>query len=129
VRSSFGAATTSNTRYWLDTVPTAWAVLGIVIVGVIAALIISYRRFGRARFGLFAALSLPAVVAPLWYEVLRNHSQIHVSFVYANIPAALGIVLGAAILAAGPSETATSFRARAHLRPGAAGGWLPHPEA
>jgi hypothetical protein len=55
----------------------------------------------------------------LWYEVLRNHSQIHASFVYANIPAALGIILAAALFAASqtgqtamPAESRTTSAAR-----------------
>jgi len=54
------------------------------------------------RLALFGMLCPPAVVAPLWYEALRNHSQVHAPFTYANVPATLGIILAAALFVATP---------------------------
>lgn len=108
---SLGATTNANVRYWLDDVPTARAALVVVAVSVVAALVLSYRRFGLQRLALFGMLCLPAVVAPLWYEALRNHSQIHRAFTYTNVPAALGIILAAALFAAAPlGQTATTVK-------------------
>lgn len=97
---SLGVTTNENVRYWLDDVPTSWAVLAAATIATIVALIVSYWRFGAHRLVLFSVLSAPAVIAPLWYEALRNHSQIHTGFTYANVPATLGVVLGAALFAA-----------------------------
>ena len=34
----------------------------------------------------------------IWFEMLRNHSQIHVWFTYRSIPLALGIVAAALVI-------------------------------
>jgi hypothetical protein len=100
VSNDFGASTRANLRYWLDTISTAWAVVLVTIVVVVAALIVAYRRLGPAGLALFGMLSLPALFAPLFYELLRNFSQIHVTKAYTNIPVAVGVVLAAALFAA-----------------------------
>ena len=100
VSNDFGASTRANLEYWLDTISTAWAVVLVTIVVVVAALIVAYRRLGPAGLALFGMLSLPALFAPLFYELLRNFSQIHVTKAYTNIPVAVGVVLAAALFAA-----------------------------
>ena len=100
VSNEFGASTRANVRYWLDTISTAWAVVLVVIVVVVATLIVGYRRLGPAGLALFGMLALPALFAPLFYELLRNFSQIHVTKAYSNIPVAVGVVLGAALFTA-----------------------------
>ena len=117
----FRAATSSAPRrertseYWLDTISTAWAVVLVVIVVVVATLIVGYRRLGPAGLALFGMLALPALFAPLFYELLRNFSQIHVTKAYSNIPVAVGVVLGAALFTATvsspPSEPRQPFTA------------------
>ena len=100
VSNEFGASTRANLDYWLDAISTAWAVVLVVIVVVVATLIVGYRRQGRAGLALFGMLALPALFAPLFYELLRNFSQIHVTKAYSNIPVAVGVVLGAALFTA-----------------------------
>jgi hypothetical protein len=100
VSDEFGASTSANLEYWLDTISTAWAVVLAVIVAVGVALIVAYRRSGRASLALFGMMCLPALFAPLFYELLRNFSQIHVTKAYTNIPVAVGVVLAAALFTA-----------------------------
>lgn len=100
VRDEFGASTRANLDYWLDHISTAWAVLFTVIIVVAATLIVGYRRLGQSALLLFGMLALPALFAPLFYELLRNFSQIHVTKAYSNIPVAVGVVLAAAVFTA-----------------------------
>ena len=41
-------------------------------------------------------------MVPAWYEVLSNHSQVHAFFTYRSVPAAVGVVVAASVLAAVP---------------------------
>ena len=100
VRPGFGPSTQTNLEYWLTEISTAWAVLLIAVVVVLGALVVAYRRFGPSRLALFALLALPACFAPLWYELVRNHSQIHPGKAHVSIPVAVGVVVGAALFAA-----------------------------
>ncbi len=97
MRDAFGASTNANLQYWLDSISTAWAVLFVATLVVVAMLIVGYRRLGRSGVALFGTLAVPAVFAPLFYELLRNFSQIHVTKAYPNVPVAVGIVLAAAL--------------------------------
>jgi hypothetical protein len=49
-------------------------------------------------------LSLPALIPFAWFELLSNHTQIHVWFAYRPIAASFGIVLAAWPLSAAPSR-------------------------
>jgi hypothetical protein len=100
VRNTFGASTKANVAYWLDHISTAWAVLFAVAIVVAGGLIVGYRRRGRSAFGLFGLLAGPALFAPLFYELLRNFSQIHVTKAYSNVPVALGVLLAAGLFTA-----------------------------
>ncbi len=99
VRDELGAATASNWDYWLSHVPTAGAVLWAGIVVAALALVLAIRR-GRAHVLAAVLVAAPALTVPFWYEALRNHSQIHEFFVYRSVPAALGVVVFAAVVAA-----------------------------
>jgi hypothetical protein len=95
-----GASTSTNVDYWLTNVSTAWAVAAGAAVVVVGSLLVAWRRFGPSRLGVFAVLAAPACFAPVWYELLRNHSQIHPGKAHTSIPVAIGVVVGAAVLAA-----------------------------
>ncbi len=97
VRDTFGASTNANLQYWLDSISTAWAVLFVATLVVVAMLIVGYRRLGRSGIALFGMLAFPALFAPLFYELMRNFSQIHVTKAYPNVPIAVGVVLAAAL--------------------------------
>lgn len=111
--SGFGAATRVNVRYWYDTVPTSRVVLAGTLVVVAATLIVAHRRGGPRRLVWFGVLASPALIVPVWYEVLSNHSVIHATKVYVNIPAVLGVVAAAAIYVASIGSTLGSGSRRA----------------
>ncbi len=102
---SFGATTRRNVSYWLHEFPTSWAVVWIALAGVIVAAVVlgMTRRSGLLTAGV---LSVVALVVPLWYEVLRSHSQIHTPFTYRGVAAAVGVVLFAFV------STAVGARSR-----------------
>jgi hypothetical protein len=108
---SFGASTNRNLRYWLETYALVPAVVVVSAVAVVACLVVAVRRHGRGRLATFAVLAAPALIAPVWYEALRNHSQVHAPFVYANLPAALGVLLAAACLTTAPFHPPPSVAA------------------
>lgn len=97
--SAFGAATLRNLRYWNDHITTAHAVLAISAVLIVVGLILALRGGARNLLAIFV-ISLPAMIVPVWYEALSNHSQIHAFFVYKAVPAALGVVLFAVAVGA-----------------------------
>ena len=66
---------------------------------------------------MFAAFAVPALITPVWYGLLRNHSQIHEPFTYANVPAAVGVVMAAAILAARSLDPPGEFASRRVVEP------------
>jgi hypothetical protein len=89
VSDAFGAGVVSNVSYWWGMIPTSGAVL--LACGVATAV------------GLVAlVLALPAVVVPVWYVALSNHSQIHEFFVNRGVPTALAVITAAALAAAVP---------------------------
>lgn len=108
VSASLGAGVALNVRTWLDTVVTAAPTLVVALaVVVVAAVVVARRaqRFGPAALAC-AVLASPALAVVVWLTVLSNHSQIHDHFVYRTVPAALGVILGAAVLVASrPPET------------------------
>lgn len=100
--TTFGVTTLKNLGYWWGGLDTSHLVLPAAVLAVVCCLGLVLRRSGKQRGeGLFVlfVLSLPAVVVPVWYEVLRNHSQVHVWFTYRSVPVAIGIGVAAAILA------------------------------
>ncbi len=64
------------------------------------ALVVAVRRGGWQRLGVAALLAAPALLVPAWYEVLSNHSQVHAFFTYRSVPAALGVLVAACLVAA-----------------------------
>lgn len=99
VSSGFGAATLRNLKYWNSHITTAKAVVIIAAVLIVLGLLLALR--GRIA-NLLATLlvGLPALIVPVWYEALSNHSQIHAFFVYKAVPAALGVLLFAVAVGA-----------------------------
>jgi hypothetical protein len=110
VSQSFGAAIPRNWSTWRELPVMPELVLLVAVAVSLGSLAVAWRRFGVT--GLLAAgvLAAPALVVPVWLVVLSNHSQIHDHFVYRTIPAAVGVVVGACVLAAtaGPPSRAVS---------------------
>jgi len=100
VQHELGAPTRANLRLWLDTTSTARPLLVVAAVVVVSALVLAARRRGVEGVVVAAVLAAPALVVPAWYELMSNHSQIHAFFTYRSIPAAVGIAVMAALVAA-----------------------------
>ncbi|MBT1003021.1 hypothetical protein KIH31_10415 [Paenarthrobacter sp. DKR-5] len=117
VDKSFGAPTLANWHFWLDHVATARFVVVAAGIVVVAALLTAWLRHGWRRAVAGVVIAAAAVVVPVWYEALNNHSQIHSFFTYRGIPAAVGVALFGALLAAGQPDRgwAASLRRRASV--------------
>lgn len=100
VSDTFGASTLRNANYWWDRIPTSHIVLILVAAAAVLAIVLSVRRNGVSSILIGAVLAAPLLVIPIWYEVLRNHSQIHDFFAYRGIPVGFGIGLFALVVAA-----------------------------
>lgn len=99
VRDELWAATEKNWHYWTDHMGTAPFVMWSALVVGLVALVLCLRD-GLEGILAFLVIALPAACVPFWYEVLRNHSQIHAFFVYRCIPVGIGVGLFAALVAA-----------------------------
>ena len=112
-----GRSTTVNFEYWTTRISTVWAVLFLAAAVVVVAVVVASRRFGPARVAVFALLAWPAGLPVLWYEVVRNHSQIHPGKAHVSIPFALGVVVAAAVLAASSTVLCRARLLRMTSRP------------
>ena len=108
VEPGLGRSTAVNFEYWSTNVSTVWAVLLLAVAVVVGALVVASRRFGPARLAAFAVLAWPAGLPVLWYEVVRNHSQIHPGKAHVSIAFAVGVVVAAAVLAASRTAAVVS---------------------
>lgn len=90
--------TRRNVSFWLDTIPTAWLVAVIFGAALLVplAVLVARRRWGALI--VVAVAAAPALLVPIWYETLSNHSQIHMWFAYRSVPTAVGIMAAAAWL-------------------------------
>lgn len=121
VSNTWGTSTVTNFDAWQKIAGTNLALSAFVFLtlGVLLGIIfyicsigwfkkirISSRKIGRAaivgteqqnknlwhEFSFWVTLSLTAIIAPLWYETFKNHSQIHSFFMYRALPFALGLI-------------------------------------
>jgi hypothetical protein len=74
------ASTWANVGQWLR-VPTSWAFL-LLTLAVPAWLLFLVRRTGPWLWP--ALIAAPALLVPVWFEFLRNHSQIQAFFTYLS---------------------------------------------
>jgi hypothetical protein len=94
-----GQPTLRNAAFWLSTIPTArWIAVACLVVSLACIAWLVVRRRWRV-LGVLVAVASPALIVVLWLELLSNHSQIHMFFVYRSIPAAVGIVTAACVVA------------------------------
>jgi hypothetical protein len=94
-----GAASWRNLQYWLGRVATARFIIAVVFVCCLVAAFIVLRKHDWRSAGAIAMLASPAIIVPFWYEVMRNHSQIHAFFTYQSVPSALAIIIAAIVVA------------------------------
>jgi hypothetical protein len=90
----------------------AAAILGWGLPFFIAFLVVFFRnvREGNFRWQAFWPLAWPALIPPLWFEILSNHSQIHAGVSSRSEAAAFGVLLAAALLASGVESMSFSWR-------------------
>lgn len=106
VSDELGAAVVANADYWWSVVPTSAPVLVGCVIATALGLALGVRRGGLGRLAVAGVLAAPALVVPVWYLALSNHSQIHAFFVHRNVPAALAVMTAAALAAAArPART------------------------
>jgi hypothetical protein len=81
----------------------AAAIIGWGLPFFIAFTVVFFGKIRQARFRwqAFWPLAWPALIPPLWFEILSNHSQIHAGVSSRSEAAAFGVLLAAALLAAG----------------------------
>jgi hypothetical protein len=81
----------------------AASILGWGLPLFIAFLVVFFRniREGDFRWQAFWPLAWPALIPALWFEILSSHSQIHARASSRSAAAAFGVLLAAALLAAG----------------------------
>ncbi len=118
---AFWAPVAKNWDYWIGHVPTARAVLVGVVVVVLVAVLAGLRRSRRAVVA-GAVVSAAGLVVPFWYQILRNHSQIHAFFTYRSITVALGLLAFAWLAAShapGPAAVAEAVQAADQDEPAA----------
>ncbi|MEO8219371.1 MAG: hypothetical protein ABI563_01120 [Specibacter sp.] len=99
------APTLANWEYWFGHISTAGFVLAGSGIAILVALVIAWRRHGARSVVMWPILGLPALVVPIWWEALSNHSQIHMFFSNRGVPALLGVLLFAAFLLASLPES------------------------
>ncbi|NKX92748.1 hypothetical protein HF995_05570 [Sanguibacter hominis ATCC BAA-789] len=90
-----------NLGYWAMTVGL-WAAVVIVVALVVTVVLrrTDLRAGVAARGGwtTVAALAAPALLVVVWYEFLRNHSQIHAFFTHRSLGAATAILVAALVI-------------------------------
>lgn len=96
----FGSALIANLRYWWAEVPTTVLVFPLIVVVTLVGLLLALKNGGIDGLRTAFVLSLPALIVPIWFFVLAEHSQVHDHFAYRNVPVAFGIVMAACVTAA-----------------------------
>ncbi|MEO1057829.1 MAG: hypothetical protein AAFY28_13025 [Actinomycetota bacterium] len=94
----FGNSWSRNLDEW-----TAQPLTTLVVVGaLIAVAAVWWHRRGagglEARLVDRLIVGSAALIVPVWFELLRNHSQLHSWFTYRSLPLAFGIVMATAVL-------------------------------
>lgn len=95
VESGFAVSSRENLDYWLQQ-PYAKVTLALT-VGIVAGRAFVYREQASQWLKQFALLGAPALLIVVWYEVLRNHSQIHHWLTYRFWAVFAGILIYAAL--------------------------------
>lgn len=96
---SLGAGVRRMWEVWTQH-PLAWPVLAVLASMVAAVVFVRHRRGtldARHRLADRVVVAAPALLPFLWFEVVRNHTQIH-GFPARSIPIAMGIVAAAIIV-------------------------------
>ncbi|MEM9513451.1 MAG: hypothetical protein AAGA42_01230 [Actinomycetota bacterium] len=94
----FGNSWSRNLDEWTAQPLTTWVVVG----GLVAVGTVWWRRRGavelQLRFADRLVVGSASLIVPVWFELLRNHSQLHSWFTYRSLPLAFGVVLATTVL-------------------------------
>ena len=91
----------ANLSAW-KAIPGGWYALVIFAIALVCLYTMRKQMAERGGIATLAMLILPSLLVPLWYEVMRNHSQLHAWFTHRSLGMALAIVVASmAIVAAG----------------------------
>lgn len=77
---------------------SSWGIGFFVAFTIVSVQAVRHGNFNRRQF---LQLAWPIAIPVVWFEVLSNHSQIHVFFVSRSAAAAFGVLFAAAFAAAG----------------------------
>lgn len=105
VNTGFGESIGDNLDRWLTQPLISRSGLLIVAFALVVAMVLMTRRGGFVQLGWFALLATPALILPIWYELLKNHSQIHDFFTYRSIPFVVGYLLLVAVITSKPPRS------------------------
>lgn len=94
----FGAASRVNVQYWIERIPFASVTLVVTVI-IVAASLLYCRATGSGRAGWIGLFAVLALVPPVWFELVSNHSQIHNWFTYLALPATCSVLLLGAVVA------------------------------
>ena len=80
---------------------------GVVVAALLTTFVFVWRRRTRwcppvDRWVDRLIVASPALIPLVWFEVLKNHSQVHVWFTYRSVPIAVGIVAAASMIVLRP---------------------------
>ncbi|MFN3255141.1 MAG: hypothetical protein ACE37B_05560 [Ilumatobacter sp.] len=92
---------------WFDH-PLTPLVVTVIAVAVIAVMVRRSPAERRARLGDRLVLLAPTVIPFVWFEILRNHTQVHAGFTYRSVGVVAGIVAAALLVRLAPVVAASS---------------------
>jgi hypothetical protein len=87
----FGGIERTLREWWSQ--PFTWLVLGASVAWVATAVSRRWRAGEPGAWSGRLVLAAPAIVAPVWFTVMRNHTQVHAFFTYRSWAVALGVVV------------------------------------
>ncbi|MDR1633841.1 MAG: hypothetical protein LBS27_02715 [Bifidobacteriaceae bacterium] len=96
VEAQFGLATRLNIRDFFA-LPLGPLVFVLAVAAAAVLVVAATRRAGPGALARFAACAWTCALVPFWYEVMRNHSQMHSWFTFRAVAGGLGVILAAAV--------------------------------
>ncbi|MBO0728211.1 MAG: hypothetical protein J2P57_03060 [Acidimicrobiaceae bacterium] len=90
----FGAATMLNLVAWLNSPVHVYIILACTGLAILLMLV-GVARYRGAGLREMALLFAPGLLPFLWFEAVRNHSQLHATITYRSLALTLGLALAA----------------------------------
>ena len=84
-----------NVDEWWRQPLTGWVVVGAVVLVVVEIARRGGPRPWLTRWPDRLVLVATALIVPVWFELLRNHSQVHFWFTYRSLGLAFGVLMAA----------------------------------